>query len=63
MLMDSKPDQMPEFVKIRDLLTGEITTISSEGMPRGMIAVPYRNEVVWIDREQLRVVKMPAQGS
>ncbi|MDR3401362.1 MAG: hypothetical protein P4L99_02600 [Chthoniobacter sp.] len=60
--MDSKPEQKPEFVKVRDLLTGKISTVSSEGLPPGMIAVPYRNEVVWIDREQLQVVKMPPKS-
>ncbi|MEP6672188.1 MAG: hypothetical protein ABJF10_23700 [Chthoniobacter sp.] len=48
---------MPAFVTVRDLVTGELATIPSAGLPPSMMPINYRNQIVWIDREQLQVVK------
>ncbi len=50
-------DKLPEFVKVRDLITGELSTVPSASLTPSMMPIPYQNQIVWIDREQLKVVK------
>jgi len=53
-------DNLPEFVKVRDLVTGELSTVPSAGLTPSMMPISAGNETVWIDREQLQVVKAVA---
>jgi len=56
-------DKLPEFVTVRDLVTGELSTVASAGLPPSMMPINYRNQIVWIDREQLQVVKSSPSSS
>ncbi len=53
----------PKFVKVRDLVTGEISTIPSSELKPSMTPISAGNEVVWIDREQLQVVQTDRQAT
>jgi hypothetical protein len=46
----------PEFVKVRDLVTGEAVTIPLSELPPGMVCISVHGEDVWVKQEQLRVV-------
>jgi hypothetical protein len=46
----------PEFVKVRDLDTGETASIPLSELPPGMVCISIRGESVWVKQEQLRVV-------